>query len=348
MGEKMKAIAIKAVGEVGVVECEKPVAGPYEVLIRLKAVSLCTVEQRTFLGIKKFPFPFVGGHEGAGVVEAVGENVQSVKPGDHVVFDLVYCGQCDNCKLGRTTQCTGLGYAKPPLALEGTVLGGALAQYIVIPWVNVFKIDPAIDLEIAALAEPCACCLHSVNKTRLAFGETAVVIGAGFMGLLQAMLCRLRGARVIVSEPDAIRREKAMAMGVHITIDPRASDPVEQIRALTGGQGADVVINTTPITAVWEQAIGMLAKGGRLIAYSSQHPDEPVGIQFGSMHSKEAEFIGTVNPGAADFVMAGRMMAYGLLDLRPLIDGVYPFDEAETAFRRAASPDSYRVILKHD
>lgn len=347
MIENMNAIVIQAVEKVELTECIKPCAGPYEVLIQVKSVSLCTVEQRTYLGIKKFPFPFVGGHEGSGVIAEVGENVSAFQLGDHVVFDFVYCGQCDNCKLGYSTQCTGIGGAKPTFAFGGTVLGGALAEYIVVPWVNVSKISPDVSFDTAALTEPLSCCLHSVNKTRLTFGETVVVVGAGFMGLLQAALCRMRGARVIVSEPDAARREKAVAIGAHIAIDPIASDPVEQIRTLTGGRGADVVINTTPITAVWKQAIGMLARRGRLIAYSSQHPDDPVDIHFGSMHSKEIEFIGTVNPGAEDFVMAARMLSYGLIDLGPLIDSVYPASRAEEAFRRAVCPDSYRVVIRH-
>lgn len=346
MAKKMKAIAVTDIKKAEVIECSMPSPGPYELLLRIRATSLCTVEQRTFLGIKNPGFPFIGGHEAVGEVAAVGDKIHNFAVGDPVVFNLVYCGQCNSCKTGKTTQCQNLGYANPPFDFNGSIIGGALAQYMLIPYVNAYKISPEIRPEHAALTEPISCCLHSVNSAGIEMGDTVVIIGCGIMGTCHIQLCKLRGARVIVSEPMAQRREKALKNGADLVIDPISTDPVEYIRTVTGGLGADVVFNTTPITDVWHQAIEMLAPQGRLMAYSSQHPDVPVPLSFGRLHSKEYEIKGVVNPGAKEFVQVIKLMQYGMLNLDELIDSVYDFDDCQAAFERASQPEAFRVIIR--
>lgn len=348
MSEMMRAIAVTDVGKVEIVELEKPKAEGYELLVKLKATSLCTVEQRSFLGIKKTGFPFIGGHEGYGEVVEVGNKVHNFRVGDKVVFDLVYCGQCDACKSGNSTQCRNLRYANPAFSFEGSVIGGALAEYMVVPYVNAYKVSPDIKPEYAALTEPVSCCLHSVNKCQLKMGDTVVIIGCGIMGICQIQLCKLRGARVIVSEPMAERRQKALANGADLVVDPLAEDPVEFVKKATDGYGAEAVINTTPITSVWQQAIDMLAPKGKLLAYSSQHPDVPVPISFGRLHSKEYELIGTVNPGVEDFVQATRLMRYGMLNMDELIDSTFAFEDCQAAFEKASKPNTYRVVIRQE
>jgi len=345
MSEKMKAVAVTEVGKVSLVECSRPEVGEYDLLIRMRATSLCTVEQRSFLGIKKTGFPFIGGHEGCGEVVETGRKIHNFAVGDRVVFNLVYCGQCDACKSGNSTQCRNLRHASPTVEFDGSVIGGALAEYVVVPYVNAYKVPEGISPEHAALTEPVSCCLHSVNKARIRMGDTVVVIGAGMMGICQLQLCRLRGARVIVSEPMEERRRRALAAGAERAVDPMAEDPVEFVKKATDGYGAEVVINTTPVTAVWQQAIEMLAPKGRLLAYSSQHPDVPVPLLFGKIHSKEYEILGTVNPGVEDFVQALRLMRYGMLDLDGLTDSEYDFADCQAAFERASQPGVYRVII---
>lgn len=346
MSEKMRAIAVTAVDKVEIIECDKPTISAYELLVRIKATSLCTVEQRTFRGVKKFGFPFVGGHEGYGEVAAVGDRVENFKVGDKVVFNMLYCGQCDACKSGNSTQCENLRYLTPPLDIEGAVLGGALAEYVRVSYVCAHKVLGDVKPEYAALTEPVSCCLHSVNKAKIRMGDTAVVIGGGIMGMCQIQLCKLRGARVILSEPMAERREKSLAVGADLVVDPLAEDPVEFVKNAIDGRGAEVVINTTPITAVWQQAMDMLAPKGRLLAYSSQHPDVPVPISFGRLHSKEYELIGTVNPGAEDFVQAVRLIRYGMLNMDALIECTYDFEDAQEAFEKASQPNTYRVVIR--
>ena len=348
MGEKMKAIAITEVGKTEIIELDKPVAGPYELVINVKATSLCTVDQRNFLGIVNYGKPMIGGHEVFGYVEEVGEACGDFKVGDAVVYDGIYCGQCDYCKTGNSTQCQGKNSQRPAFKFDGTIMGGGLAEYMRVPYIKCYHMPNDIKPEWAALSEPLSCCLHGIEKLNIHLGDTVVIIGCGIMGMAQTMLCKLKGARVIVSEPQKERREKALRNGADLGVDPMAEDPVEFVKKHTDGLGAAAVINTTPIAAVWEQAMGMLAPKGRLIAYSSQHPDQPVPISFGKLHSKEYEYIGTVNAGAEDFVRITRLIKYNMINCDELIHGVYKFEDHQKAFEDASQPSTYRCVIVQD
>ena len=127
-----------------------------------------------------------------------------------------------------------------------------------------------------------------------------------------------------------------------------AEDPVEFVKKHTRGRGAKGVINTTPISAVWEQAMAMLAPKGKLIAYSSQHPDNPVPISFGKLHSKEYEYIGTVNAGIEDFQRIVKLLNYNMINVDELIHGTYKFEDCQRAYEDAAKPNTYRCVIVQD
>lgn len=348
MSEKMRTIVIDEPGKVSIREVDKPVAGPYEVLIKIQSCSLCTVEQRSFLGKKSFGYPFAGGHENSGVVVETGELVNGFKVGDKVVATFQYCGYCEFCRTGRGTQCQNLRKSRKRFNFEGTIVGGAFAQYLAVPQWQVLKLEDSADLDHTALVEPLACVIHSMEKTKIKFGDTVVVIGSGIMGYLHMKLARMSGARVIVSEVDDFRRDKAHKAGANYVVNPAKENAVEFVKQLTNGVGADVVINTIATPKVWDSAIEMLAPYGRLIGYSSQESNDPVGISFGQLHSKEYEFIGTVSPTAESNMRAAKLITYGLINMEEVIDSRYPFEQAELAIKRACEPNTYRVIIKFD
>ena len=348
MSEKMKAIAVTEIGKAEIIEVDKPTIGQYELLVNVKATSLCTVEQRNFTGVLDMPKPFIGGHELFGIVEEVGDYAGDFKVGDRVTFCQIYCGQCPECKTGNTTQCRNMRHSRKPFDAEGSAIGGGLAEYIRVPYFQAYHVDEHVKPEWAALVEPMSCCLHSVEKIGIELGDTVVVIGAGIMGMCQIMLSKLKGARVIVSEPDAARREKALRNGADLGVDPMAEDPVEFVMKHTEGRGAKGVINTTPISAVWQQAMGMLAPKGKLLAYSSQHPDVPVEVSFGKLHSKEFEYIGTVNAGAEDVQRIVRLLNYNMINVDELINGTYKFEDCQKAYEDACKPSTYRCVILQD
>lgn len=343
---KTKAAVVTDVKTVEFQEFDLPEVGPHEVIYKLKSVALCTVEQRAFSGAKFFGFPFLGGHETSGVIVEVGSDVLDFKVGDHVVSTFNYCGHCENCKRGRGTQCKyGLKAKKRIPTFPGTIIGGGLSEYLCVQAQQIVKVDDNVPFDHIALTEPLACCIHSIEKAKIEFGDTVVVIGAGIMGLLQAHLARLQGARVIVSDPDEARRAKASELGAHITINPMEDNLVEKVKELTDGVGAAVVVNTIPLTSIWQDAMDILAPYGRLLAYSSQDKPEPVEISFEKLHNKEYEYIGTVSPTMESNLKATKMISQGLIDMEQFIDSRYSHADTQKAFERAITPNTYRVII---
>ena len=169
----------------------------------------------------------------------------------------------------------------------------------------------------------------------------------GIMGYFHLKLALMRGARVIVSEMDPTRKQKALDSGAHVVIDPGTQDLCEEVKKLTDGLGADVVVNTIPSAAVWNSAIQSLAPYGRLIAYSSQDSKTPIGVDFGMMHSREIEFIGTLNPTIEDNDIATKLITYHLIDMEEVIDARFPFEQGKEAFAAALKPGAYRVIIQY-
>lgn len=349
MAERMRSLVMTGPRQIEIWDdIEKPEITRSELLIRTKAWSICTVDQRAYRGSTNVSYPLVDGHEVAGVIEAVGEDVRGYQIGDKVVTTFQYCGYCDFCKSGRGTKCLNSRTQKKRLADPRLkrIGNGGMAEFVAIPATQVCHIGDNVPFELAAMTEPLGCCIHSVRKTRAQLGETAVVIGAGIMGILHTKLLRMMGVRVIISEVDPVRREKALALGASLAVNPTEKDPIEYVKQVTDGIGADIVINTTSIPQVWAQAIDMTAPYGRIIAYASQHPAEPMPVSFNDIHGREIEIIGTVSPAAADFVTATKLMKYDLIEMRDVLEKVFPFEQAQDALEYAILPGKYRCVVR--
>ena len=342
----VKALAVTGFGETGLVALFTPALGPMEALVRVRAVALCTLEQRVFRGVVKVPLPFVGGHEVAGEVIALGEeaHISGFKPGDRVAVRLLYnCGACPACRRGQSNLCD---HARHKPVREGLLPGpGGLMDQVIVPANMLFGMSDRLGFDEASLTEPLACCVHSVNRAQISLGEDVVVIGGGVMGQFHVMLARLRGARVLLSEPMETRRRLACGHGADRAVDPAGGDPVAAIREWSGGQGAGVVFNTTPEAGAFAQAVLMAGKGGRVIQYSSLHPDMPTAISPQHVHTNEVTITGSVSPVVEDFATANRLLNHGLIGCRHLISDVFPFEEGQKAFEAAIKPGAMRVII---
>ncbi|MGN1277400.1 MAG: zinc-binding dehydrogenase [Floccifex sp.] len=344
-----KALLIKNKNELEFQTLQIPELNDYEVLFHTQATSLCTVDRRAYLGTRNFKYPFLGGHECSGIIEKVGKNVIDLKPGNHAIFTSAYCMQCELDRTGRQTQCKNKQKEPQRILLpNGTIQGGGLSEYLVIPCWQIIKIQNDIPFEQACLTEPLACCIHSIRKARIQIGETVVIIGMGIMGYFHLKLAKMQGARVIVSEMDSTRQEFARKEGAWMVIDPSKQNLKETIKDITNGLGADVIINTIPASSIWLEALDTLAPYGRLIAYSSQDKKEDIGIQFGMIHSKEIEIIGTLNPTLYDNDTAVKCISYGFIDMKKVISGMYPFEKGIHAFQQAVEPGQYRVIIQYE
>lgn len=347
MSEKMKAVAVVETGKINLIDITKPVPGPGQVLIKIRACALCTYEQRVYLGISRMSLPFVGGHEIAGEIAQVGPGVnpEIYCIGKKAAARIIYkCGSCYYCRRGHENLCIE---TNRNLVSEPGVSGlGGLGQFIAVDTSQLWILPDDISFEEAALSEPLACVVNSIEKGNPQMGDDVVIIGGGIMGMLHLMCAKLRGARTIMSEPDEQRRCLAHELGCDITINPVHNDPVQAVRDLTGGRGAEVVFNTTAISSVAEQAIQMTGSLGRCVMYSSQHPDEPVKISPNRLHHTEAVITGAVSPSVRSFDVSVNLLTKKIIKPEKLISGVFDYTQADKAFEEAVKPGTYRVIIK--
>lgn len=314
-----------------------------QVLIRVDACAICTLEQRVYKGVMK-RYPFAGGHEVSGTIESIGENVKNVEVGDKVaVFLLTSCGECYYCRKGLENQCV---QSFKTSIHEGFVGPGGLSEYMLVDAKRVYRLADDINMSHAALTEPLACCVHSINNANVELGNDVVVIGVGIMGGFHIQLAKLRGARVIACDINEERLDVAKKLGADIVINSNEKDAIEEVKTLTEGRGADVVFCTAAISQLAADSIEMVGKLGRVVMYSSFHPDNPIDLNVNKVHSKEITITGAVNPCTSDFLTSTRLLSNNLINVSDLISDEININEIGKAFERAVDPSTYRIIVK--
>ncbi len=297
MPRTMQALVVREPGRMEIQEVPVPVPGPNEILARVRAVSICGTDAHLIRG--DYPgfwpplFPFIPGHERAGEVAALGRGVDLYgwKVGDRVAgTSHDACGVCQKCVEGRYNLCEN--YGKRGLHKQyGHNVQGADAEYVVQGIKTVFPLPDRLLFDEGAVIDPASIALHVANRGNISPGDTVAITGAGAIGLLGGDAAMIRGAaRVIVIEPNRARLAKATAMGFE-TVDPAAVDPVAAVRELTGGFGADVVLECAgvPVTVQW--ALGMLRRGGRCAAVGI--PTVGVEIAMQRLVLDELELVGS-------------------------------------------------------
>ena len=343
MQETYKVAILAGERKVDVVEKELRQPTGNQVLVKVSYYAICTLEQRIYAGIMK-RYPFAGGHEAAGTVAAVGEKVKSVKVGDKVsVRMLTSCGECYFCRNGHENQCVISFKADIHDGIGGP---GGLAEFMMVDAKSIYKMADDLDLRFAALTEPLACCVHSVNNAGIELGNDVVVIGGGIMGDFHVQLAKRKGARVIVCEVDQERLKIAKAIGADIVIDSKETNAIEKVKELTDGRGADVVFCTAAVPQLADDSIHMVAKTGRVVMYSSFPSNRPVELDVNSVHSTEINITGAVNQNLKDFLAAARLLSFGIIDPSPYISEVVPLDKIDYAFERAIDPNTFRVLVE--
>ncbi len=268
---------IASPGEVRFQDLPIPRPGPKQVLVRIRAAALCTWEQRVFAAIDPSSYPLIGRHEFSGAVVAVGPQVsQPLGVGDQVaVTRLKRCGECWACRRGYDNVCDA---QKADGREPGEPWGpGGFAEYVLAEAYQVYRMPRRVSFLQAALAEPLACVLHDVKRFPVKRGDTAVIVGAGIMGLLHLAVLRGNGATIVVSEPDPARRAKALAMGADAAIDPAADDYLEAIRRLTAGRGANVTYIAVGAPRAIEQ------RRLRTLGDQSAYPSTPITLSSGHL-----------------------------------------------------------------
>ena len=339
----MRTTVFTAPRQIELREMDVPALRPSQMLLRVRAVGLCTMEQRFYKGANLADYPFRGGHEVAAEVVDIGPAaITDAKVGDLVApAILTRCGTCYYCRRGMDNFCLNEHNHQP-----GELWGPAgLSEYVAVEDYQVYKPAVRRDECELALAEPLACVVRSVSDPPLEFGDTAVVQGAGIMGLLHVQLLKQQGVRVIVAEPDELRRDFALHHGADDAVDPRQHHLSTFVKDRTDGRGANAVFFTAGGSAGIEQALTALDKGGWLCLYGSVHPKGPLPVDPNLIHYNEITVTGTYSHTRDSFRQAVALISTGMADLSCYISERVPFPDVAPAFERALSPDTYRVLV---
>ena len=340
----MRVGVMAGVREIGLQDIAIPEPAAGEILVRIRATAICTWEQRSYSGAQENTFPFVGGHEIAGEVVALGPGVSGdLKPGARVALGPSSCGKCHWCLTGQDRACKQ-HYAGA--VRYGAAWGpGGFAEYKAHPADGLYPVGDA-PFDQAALTEPLSCAVHATRMLGIYLGEDVVVLGAGVMGLMNVIAAKKRGARVIVSEVDPDRLAMAGRMGADELIDATAVDPVERVKELTDGRGAEAVIAAIGHEKANAQGLAMLADRGRYVLFAAAHPEPDLVLKPNDLHNRETGVFGVVSKDKQDFYAASRLIRHGQVDLAPLIDVRYPLEELHAAMEQAIRRGTYRVIVE--
>lgn len=344
---KMKFGCLVKKGVAEVRERDLPEVGDYEVLLDMKACNICTTDYQQWMGLREHQgYPMAGGHEASGIVKKIGAKVTEFKVGDMVATGYEGCGHCPACRAGHIDQCPTQRKTSPD-GYEWSFFG--FSNYCVKATSGLYKIAPGIDPSEAAFVEPLATVLHGAEKLRLRPFETVVVIGGGTMGLLNGQAAKAYGCRVIVSEMIEKKIETARSMGFEV-IDCSKDDPVEKVKELTDGAGADVVIVAVGATSANAQGLQMLKENdGRMLLFAAGYPAPELEIDSNTMHYRKMELIGTFGADYRDFKEAAKAISTRVVDVSKLIEEKkFPLSKIQEAFAEASKPGMYRVSVTLD
>jgi len=320
----MRAVRVERPGAIGMVEVERPRAGPGEALVAVAAVGICGSDVELLDGTRPAPYvryPVVPGHEWAGTVTEVGPGVAGLSPGDRVVAEgFRACGACDRCKEGRTNLCSA-DYAE-----TGFTHPGAFAEFVAVPARLVHRLPADADLEAAALLEPAACVGQGLLEVELRPGLRAAVVGAGTLGLLAVAMLRLTSpARLTLVGSRAGRLELGRKLGATEVLDIRNDD----LDRLEGG--FDLVFEAANRPSGGAAALRLARRGGAVVLEGISGSADP-SLAGDDIPLKHLRVQGVFGASGAAWRWVVSLFASGALDTRPLISHRYGLAEYERAF----------------
>jgi L-iditol 2-dehydrogenase len=322
-----------------------PAPEPSDVLIQVAACGICGSDVHGYDGTsgRRIP-PLVMGHEAAGIVAAIGSMVKGFNIGDRVTFDsTVYCGVCPFCCAGEMNLCDNR-------QVVGVSCGdyrraGAFAEYVAVPARIVYKLPESLGFAEAAMLEAVSVALHAVAVSKLEDGETALVIGAGMIGLLTLQAARAAGcSRVFVADIDATRLKSAMELGADNTILASGRELTQEVLRLTGQRGVDVVLEAVGRNETVATAIDCVRKGGKVTLIGNITPN--VNLPLQKVVSRQIRLQGSC-ASCGEYPAAMELMAAGKIRVGPLITAVAPLSDGPSWFDRLHSgePNLMKVVL---
>lgn len=331
----MKVAVMEGIGKMGYEERPIPQPGPDEVLVKLEYVGICGSDIHYYetgaIGDYVVEPPFVLGHEPGGVVVEVGSNVTHLAVGDRVALEPgKTCGHCEFCRTGRYNLCPDVVFfATPPV-------DGVFQEYVAHEAALCFKLPENVSTLEGALIEPLAVGFHAANQGGAHAGQTAVVLGAGCIGLVSMMALKAEGvSRVIVVDIMPKRLEKALELGADAVVNGAEEDAVEAVMRLTGGAGADLAIETAGTGVTTRQAIHLVKKGSTIVLVGYSKTGEMT-LPMSLVLDKELTFK-TVFRYRHIYPMAIDAVAAGKVNLKGIVTDVFGFDDIQEAMDRSVT-----------
>ena len=340
----MKALVKFGKGEndIELREIPEPVPQANEVKVKVEATGICGTDLYGYSALKP---PVVLGHETAGIVVEVGEEVKNVKVGDRVTTETTayICGQCKFCQSKDYNLCVhrkGLGSA----------VNGAFAEYFVIREKSIHQIPLRIDFNSASLFEPLSCAVHAVvEQANLLPHEAVLVLGPGPLGLLTAQIAKSLGAKVIICgiEGDEKRLSIAKKFGIDHIFIIKKKDIKNHLSKLIVGYGVDVVFECSGSVEAVEYGLNLIRKGGRYIQQGIIQ--QPIQLRFDQiLFDKELSIIGSRTQKPSSWDKAINLVNEGKVNLKELVSDVLPLSNWKEGFRRAKQKKSIKIVLQPD
>ncbi len=335
MKDKMKVAVMLGIGKMGFEERPVPQVKPDEVLVRLEYVGICGSDIHYYetgrIGDYIVEPPFVLGHEPGGTVVEVGSAVSNLQPGDRVALEPgKTCGRCEFCREGKYNLCPDVVFfATPPV-------DGVFAEYVAHPADLCFKLPDNVSTLEGALIEPLAVGFHAANQGGAHAGQTAVVFGAGCIGLVSMMALLAEGvSRVYVVDVMQKRLDKALELGATDVINSAECDLASEIDRLTEGRGTDIVIETAGMEITTRQAIEIARKGSTIVLVGYSKSGEMT-LPMSLFIDKELTFKSVfryrhIYPMAIDAVAAGRV------NLKGIVSNIFELDDIQRAMDLSVS-----------
>jgi L-iditol 2-dehydrogenase len=328
----MKVARLHSFEDIRIEEMPVPLPGPGEALMRTRASGICSGDVMPWYIERKAPL--VIGHEPAGEIVAVGEGVTMFKPGARVfVHHHAPCFVCPRCQRGDYVHCTTWRSSR--------IVPGGVAEYVLIPSVNLefdtLDLPGDISFEDAAMIEPLACVVKGLKRARVRRGDTALVIGLGFMGMLNALALRKFGAsRVIGVDMQPWRLAKARALGVDDVIDASAGPLEEQVAELTEGEMAHVTVVGPNSAEALRAGLASTGAGGSVLMFTPVKPGESLTLDMNDLYFREVSLIPSYSCGPTDTADALELISSGGVPVRDLVTHRFGIDQAAEAFRLTA------------
>lgn len=323
----MKALVLEEYNHFVYQDVDTPTPGPGEVLVQVKACSVCGSDVHGMDGStgRRRP-PIVMGHEAAGVIAACGSGVTDYQPGDRVTFDsTIYCGKCDFCKAGLVNLCEDrkvLGVSCAEYRLDG-----AFAEYVVVPAYVLYRLPDHVTFVQASMVEPMSVAYHAVTRTAAPVGGSALVVGVGTIGLFILQILRSFGVSNIIAVDISPRRlEMAKTAGATACVDSRESDCLQQILSLTGGKGVDVAYDATGIEATIHLCLHAAKCNGNVVLVGNVAPTVQLPLQYVITHQLTI-FSSCASAGEYDKCLD--LIASGAVDVDAMISKSVPLAEGD-------------------